>query len=683
MNEHASDFDPEPAKLPTLQQLQDEAANLSDFERRRRAREVIQLLAAESVQTQQDYRDTLVKYKYIRPGDFISTLADAKKQVELQERNRAGAGGSYFSGEDGFLYFNNGSGQPLLIARFVPQVVADIVRDDGAERVQLTRMRVTVPNGRSGEVDVTPEKLRDARVWSVQAAGPAAAIMAVSRAPEHVLAAAQILGAVHERQVIYAHTGWRQIDGAWRFLTSSGALGAADMDTSVTVDLGSAALNRYRLPDPGEVPLDELRAAVRASIDLRSVVPLALSAPQLGAVYRAPLPLQPDCTVWVVGLSGLGKSAFVALCQQHYGAEMDAKHLPGSWSSTGNDLESTAFALANVTFVVDDYNPQGTERDQAAMRQAAERLIRGAANGAGRGRLNRDGTPAPRRYPRAQVLATGEDVAPGHSLRARMIIAQAETDLIKGIAERNVQKLGADGTYALAMSGYVQFLAKRCDAEPDFPRALAAGVDEYRGELANDGRHRRVAEGVASLLLGWRMWLEYAVDVGAVNESEACATFEEVRNTLVSLSDEQDTHQRDTDPVRIWGRSLVAAVTAGDAYLADPRTGGPPESPERWGWASVPVSIGAGGTDWRPRGRCIGWISGEGVYLHKDVAHQVAREYAEKLGTPVGFRPVMIRKQLHQAGLLVVGDDKNLTVARSILGTRKRVLHVKWDDLSE
>ncbi len=41
----------------------------------------------------------------------------------------------------------------------------------------------------------------------------------------------------------------------------------------------------------------------------------------------------------------MGKSELSALVQQHWGAGLTARNLPGSWSGTGNALESLAYGL--------------------------------------------------------------------------------------------------------------------------------------------------------------------------------------------------------------------------------------------------------------------------------------------------------------------------------------------------
>jgi hypothetical protein len=669
--------------LPSVRELLTELTGLDELACRRRVHEVIRLLAGASSEMQQAYRDAVTNAKYIGRQDWRSALSEAKRATERERRDRVASDAMYVAGDDGCLYLvDEVGGTQILVARFIPKVVADIVRDDGAERTQLSRILVRLPNGRSGTAEVAPDRLRDASVWAVEAAGPGAVVMAITRADAHVRAAAQIFGEDHERAVVYAHTGWRFIDSRWRFLTAAGALGADELDTAVTVDLGSDALNRYRLPDPGPVPPAELREAVKASLALRQAGPEALTVPLLGAAYRAPLPVLPDGSVFTAGLTGLGKTTFTALIQQHYGEGLDAKHLPGSWTSTANSLEATAFALANVVFTIDDYNPQGTLREQSEMRRAADRVIRGSANTASRARLRRDSTAQPARPPRALVVATGEDVPQGHSLRARMTITELEDEVIGTVAASGAQKLAADGVYSLAMAGYVRYLASRYDDLDDFPQAVKDILASARGELTREDQHRRVPEAIASLLGGWGVWLEYAEAIGAITAKEHAETYDDVRKTLLAVGAAQADYHRAADPVLIYGQALGAAVVAGAAHLADAVSGGAPRTGQHrsWGWSEA-----AAGQipDLRPNGKCVGWVSSEGdVYLDSVAAYVMACEYAGKAGVPLTQGRVTISKRLHKAGLLVTTDGRNLQPKKDVLGQRPRVLHVNWDKLS-
>ncbi|WP_446808640.1 hypothetical protein ACH50O_15340 [Methylomonas sp. 2BW1-5-20] len=106
------------------------------------------------------------------------------------------------------------------------------------------------------------------------------------------------------RRVIYRFTGWKKIDGAWHYLTGSGAVTAAGLIDGVQVDLGPGNMGRYALPAP--LAGDELKQAVADSLLLLDVAPSRphIGAALLAAVARAPLGecQQTDFAIWLHGL---------------------------------------------------------------------------------------------------------------------------------------------------------------------------------------------------------------------------------------------------------------------------------------------------------------------------------------------------------------------------------------------
>jgi hypothetical protein len=67
-------------------------------------------------------------------------------------------------------------------------------------------------------------------------------------------------------------------------------------------------------------------SAVQDSLQFLSLVPDRISLPLLAAVYRAPVG-RADFSLFLTGKTGVFKTALAALCQQHFGAAMDASHL--------------------------------------------------------------------------------------------------------------------------------------------------------------------------------------------------------------------------------------------------------------------------------------------------------------------------------------------------------------------
>ncbi|MEV5353279.1 hypothetical protein [Streptomyces sp. NPDC052693] len=667
---------PEGGPFGTPEGVVQQLASLDSGERLDRIGELVAWLAGRGEVELQRYRKAVVEAKLIGAGDWRSLASEAKKRRAHAIKATVRSDCPY-TAENGCLYLAEPDGGRTLLARFVPEVVAQVIRDDGAEISTMIRIRVTRPGGQSVEVEVPADRLPQARRWAAQAIGASAVITPMSRDEAHVATAAQYFGDDQwDSQTTYAHTGWRpDIDGSWRFLTASGALGADGLDTSVSVDLGTENLNMYSLTDPAGVDSAALAAAVRASVELLDVAPLAVTAPLLGAAYRAPLPLLPETSAYVVGPSGSLKSALSATVLQHYGRRLDARHFPANWTFTGNALEAIAHQLANVLLIVDDYAPQASD-DPRKLATAADRIFRGAANSAGRGRLRPDGTSRPERPPKAQIAATGEDVPPGESLRARLTIATVDAGAIIVSKLTEAQQRAATGVYELAMAGYVRHLAARLDADPEYGDRLREQIAQKRAELSKaTGGHARVPEATAGLLTGFREFLGYAITVGAFTQEEARAQVDKVESALLQVAAEQSAYGKGMAVAEIYLRALASALVGGGAHLGDQETGREPAEPESWGWEP---SAGAYATVYRPKGKCIGWISAAGdIYLHPDVAYEVARDHAGRAAEPLATTKVTIHKRLKEGGHLAsIGDDGRPTVVRRIAGKSKRVLHV-------
>jgi hypothetical protein len=574
--------------------------------------------------------------------------------------SRGGALGWYRPVKDGGAVWT-----PL--ATFDARIIAETIRDDGAEQTLMWTLRVATTDGRAGEIEILPHQLGKPQQWAAKAAGVSALVMPGLSVADHLRVAVQSRSGDVHRRIIYAHTGWRRIGDGWAYLTSSGALGAEGLDTSVAVDLGP--LEGFRLPDvPG---VRDVRDAVRKALSLMEIAPDMVTVPVLAAVYRAPLPLPPDCAVWLFGRSGTLKTAVTALAQQHYGPSMDAHGLPGNWTSTANALEAQAFMLDGALYVVDDYSPDATKTDAQRRASTADRLIRGSANQSGRGRLRPDGTQRPPKPPRAQVLTSAEDVPPGvESMRARAFVTEISPGDVSLPRLTAAQAVAGDGTLAIAMAGYVQWLAWRYDADGTLPRLLGDERTRLRDSARAEG-HPRYALNIGSLALGWHEFLTFAADVEAITADQREATWSRTWKALVDTGAEQARYGRDADPVRIYLQSLAALITQGRACLADTH-GRAPADAVRWGWKWNDAGDGT----YRTHGDVIGWIDGDDVYLQADAAYTAARRFAET-SLPLAITKHALHKQLHERGLLAtITGVGRLTIRKRIADGLPTVLHL-------
>lgn len=556
---------------------------------------------------------------------------------------------------------------PEALTNFRARIVEDVVEDDGLETRHQYRIEAALDGrARSGTV---PAAQFPAMAWPAEILGAGAVVAAGQGLRDHARAAVQVVsGRVPERRR-YAHTGWREVDGSPAYLSASGAVGPDGLATDVDVAL-PGSLAQYALPAPPDG--EDLAAAVRAALRFLDLAPDRLTVPLFGAVWRAPLG-EADFWLHLAGRTGTGKTEVAARAQQFYGPGMDARHLPGSWSSTANALEYLAFVAKDALFVVDDFVPLGSVHDQQRLHRDADRVLRGQGNRAGRARLRADATLRETKVARGLILSTGEDAPRGHSLRARGQVLEVGPSDVAWARLSEAQHDGATGRYAAAMSGFLRWLAARRGA------VLAAMPDDLaalRQRATAAGAHRRTPAIVADLMLGLRHFLAFAVDVRAVGEAEAAELRERAWAALGEAAREQGEHQAGGDPAERFLALLRAALASREARLDRAKKDGDRKSGNAFGRPpgdDLTIDLG--------KGAVVGWLDGVDVYLEPEASFAAAQDLGRRTGEPLAVGSRTLRKRLREGGHLAStgGDEgrETLLVRRVIDGQRRQVLHLR------
>jgi Domain of unknown function (DUF3854)/Domain of unknown function (DUF927) len=338
------------------------------------------------------------------------------------------------------------------LTNFTAKIVSDIKRDDGAETTREFEVKVSLQD--HSFRFIMPAAHFPAMNWPTEHLGAQAIVYAGQALKDHTRVAIQALSEVIMQRRIFTHTGWRRNrDGEWYFFHAGGVLGVNGHVANMEVALPSE-LQRLIFPEPPAG--DNCHVAIQTSLRLLEVAPDHVIVPVSASIYRAVLG-EADIGVHLSGPTGSGKTELAALAQQHFGAGFDARHLPGSWLSTGNALEALAFAAKDILLVVDDFAPGGAAADVARMHREADRVFRAQGNQAGRARLRPDGTMRPSKRPRGLILSTGEEVPRGQSLRARLLIVEVSPDDVDWERLADCQSDAAQGRYAQAMAAYLQW----------------------------------------------------------------------------------------------------------------------------------------------------------------------------------------------------------------------------------
>lgn len=554
------------------------------------------------------------------------------------------------------------------LCNFQAEIIDETCRDDGQERRVVIGIAGKLKGGKPlPRIDVAAETFHKME-WVVPGWGTDAIIWpGENRA---LAPAIQALSKNKTRRTVLVHTGWRQHGGNWLYVHAGGAIGSEG--ESVSVDL-QPPLSRFILPGP--VDGDAAIEAIRASLAVLDLADMRLTVPILAAVYRA---LLGDCDfgLHLAGPSGVFKSEKAALAQQHFGAEMDARHLPGSWSSTANSLELAAFFAKDVVLVVDDFAPQGGN-DSQRLHRDADRLFRGQGNQSGRQRMTAAGAIRQAKPPRGLILSTGEEIPRGQSLRARLLILEISPGDIDAARLTECQQHAAAGLYAQATASYLAWLAPKYG---DLRDSLKAKISELRSNAAAaaDGMHARTLGIVASLAAGFWFFLKFADESGAISPKERARLRSESWQALLTAADAQAAKQATSEPAMHFLRLLAAVLASHRAHIAG-IDGDEPENPARWGWRRSVIQR-SNFTDeaWQPQGRRIGWTDSESVYLEPDASYSETQKLAAEQNESLSVGAATLRRRLKERGFLASEDSarQTLLVRRKLEGGTKNVLHL-------
>lgn len=593
--------------------------------------------------------------------------------ASVNTANDPNAAGPYRINEHGTFWLKpvGDDTQRVQLANFAARIEAQNNDDDGADERRTYDLQAIL-NGRTSRFSVPASQFGGLN-WVSQHLGAAAIVRPGQSIREHLRTAIQEFSGDVPTHIRYAHTGWREIDGAWYYLSASGAIGPNGLVSDLAARLPSA-LTRYTLPTPPEG--DDLARVVGQSLWRIDVAPDRITVPAAGMSYRAVLG-EVDLSGHLEGPSGAGKTALAALMQSDFGPGFDRHHLPGNWDSTGNALVRQAFLLKDALFVVDDFAPNGSRRRDDRLHDDAERLLRSAGNRAGRDRMNADGTLRAGTWPRALVLSSGEEVPRGRSLRARLCILEVGADDITMEHLLDCQRDAASGVYASAMAGFLRWLAPQYGT---IRAGLLTEVEELRAQAAGFGQHRRTPEITANLAIGWRYFLRFAVAVGALTVDEHDRWWARIWTALLATASRQPAHYDAADPARRYLELLAAAIASGSAHVAA-FNGQEPCTPERWGWRQRMIGTGDyERSEWQPQGQRVGWVDDteSDLYLEPTTSYATAQRLAQTAGDGLSVGQHTLHRRLKDAGLLKTTDEgrRKLTVRKVVGGNRLNLLHI-------
>jgi hypothetical protein len=574
--------------------------------------------------------------------------------------------GDRFQVVDGRLCYLSSKGLTEL-CNFAGRIVEDQIIDDGADEQRRYLIEGTLDDRTPLPPITVPAEKFGGAGW----VGPrwgARPIVHAGGGQAMLCEAIQTVSGPPSTRRIFAHLGWRRVEGRSLYLHAGGAIGADGPVDGIAVEVAGELAN-MTLP-----PVRDLERAVRASLGL-----LDLNATVAAATWRAPLAEFRDVTfsAFRAGRTGSLKSATWGVAQAHWGERWDGVHFAANWSGTVNSVEKLAFLAKDTLLCIDDFVPRGSGKAVSELHQKAEQVLRAAGNLGGRSRMNRDMSLRPTYWPRGLIASSGEDVPAGHSLRARMAIEQVGPNDINQALLSQLQRAAAEGLLAEAMAGYVRWIADQGDAIGDELRDRQL---ELRADVAGD--HRRTPDIAASLALGIDFFLRFAAEAGVVGPEERERLWSRAWQALRAGAAAQSAEHRQEDPVQMFVEAIPAVLAAGMGHLAN-RGGEVPETegnPTVFGWRrrssfskEVSAEVTQIGSEWAPQGVGIGWIEGYELWVLPDPAIAAVQRMLREQGKSLAIGRNALGKQLRDAGWIIDSTDGSFTKVVTVGGSSQRV----------
>lgn len=447
---------------------------------------------------------------------------------------------------------------PNPLCNFSAKITEDILKDDGKTQVRWYKVSgINLKNQTLASIEIQAKDYKSLN-WIPDAWGSKALVYAGSNTQDNLRVAIQIQNEPVFKTV-YTHTGWREINGNWLYLTHAGAIG----DKNIMVELEDT-LKTYSLP----IPIGDIADPVKAmkySLAFLDISKHDNTLPLWSMMFLAPLChfIDPAFTFWFNGQSGSFKSTITALCMNHFGAFKDT-NLPDNWTSTENLLEKRLCICKDIPFVIDDFAPGASSYASRQLETKAERIIRSQGNRQSRGRMMSDTSTRPSYTPRGLLISSGEHVPGGESRNARMFtvdIEREDTDMKKLTEAQHNAKY-----YRVAMYYYLVWIREHWK---EFEESLMLQWEKYRVEFQNSSIHPRLHDVVASLYTGLSMGIAYAASIKAIDKKEASKLLKEGKEIFRRLSREQGERVESERSGKMFIEALKSLISTGAVRLRD------------------------------------------------------------------------------------------------------------------
>lgn len=430
----------------------------------------------------------------------------------------------------------------ILLCNFLPYLIAEKIYDNGLEQERFFEVGAIHESG----VVLPPLTLSVAEFesmnWITEKWGSRCNTEAGRNIKEHIRHAIQTTAKNVVPQIIYSHSGFREIDGKLKYLLNGMEIGCECRD---------ATLKNYGFPSV----TDENNISASVELLKSALAPKKIMYPMLAFQYLAPLchlmnmaGYMPKTVLALVGRTGSKKSTLSALMLSHFG-NFTHDTLPLTFRDTGNSIVARLFASKDLPTVIDDFHPTNGGYEESSMLKTFQLIMRAFGDGTGRASLNQKRELKEANPPRGIGMITAE-YSPNISesgLARCLEISISPNDIVMEVLSC-WQQLAKEGALATSMKEYILWLEMQLDDEEKiqmFLKSLEQQFENLRENLRKELKsknikfHDRTPEACAYLLTGFYYFCDFCMAKDLILESENIEMRKDIYEIMIEVAEKQ------------------------------------------------------------------------------------------------------------------------------------------------
>lgn len=458
---------------------------------------------------------------------------------------------------------------------------------------------------------------------------------------------------------VYAHTGWKMIDGKRVFLNGGYSVTADGLTDQYTVELDPDLARCYRfVPFSGE-------NACGVTMSMYQLIPDFLVVPSLAYVFLSPLNEmlrtsggEPCFSLYFIGKTGSYKSSWSKVLLGFFGQLGYAETAPITFLDTENAIGRKLGLGADIPLLLDDRRPTSNARDKLIYESKEKFVSSAIGDRAARGRLNADSTAKVSYIARCNLIVTAEEAFQniGSSAIARSVSVELEPTTIQHDKLQVLQ----ESTAALnkTMQLYLQWVIQNYD---EIKHRSGETLRQYRDYFSNAG-HARLATAFSQMMFGYTQFLRFMTDQEQLDNERAEQMAKRALDIFREMCEQQSRKVEREKPTLLFVELLKEMLETKQCSIAD--IGDNPSQ-------LVKPNI-------------IGYRDNDYLYLIGNTAYSAVRQFYAKQGNEFPSSTINLWKMFRDEGKLIPDVTGNRVDKRKrISGKSGRYIWLRADLLDE